>query len=118
MQKREYSPLINPIEPKGGSRTVSRSTRIPEDFAVTDEMRRWASDKGIRSNLTVETERFVDYYACKGDTRVNWVAGWRNWLRKADEYLANRPDPTQSKSAAARARVRAQLPPDRPELPA
>ena len=90
------------------SRTTSerrRSTRIPEDFTVSDEMRAWATAKGIRSNLDTETERFVDYWSSKGDTRVDWVAAWRNWLRRADDYLAARPDPNQSKSAAARARA-------------
>ena len=112
VQKRESCPLTNPKEPKGVSRTVSRSTRIPEDLTVTDEMRQWATSKGIRSNLDHETERFIDYYVAKGDTRVDWVAAWRNWIRNADKYLAERADPTQSKSAAARARVRAQLAPE------
>lgn len=118
VQLADSCPLIEPKEPKGVSRTVSRSTRIVEDFTVIDEMREWATAKGIRSDLAIETERFIDYYVAKGDTRVNWVAAWRNWIRNADKYLDERPDPTQSKSAAARARVRAQLPPDRLELPA
>jgi len=117
VQNPESVPLIEPKEPKGSSRPRSRSTQIPDDFAVSDDMRRWASDKGIRSNLGEETEKFVDYYRSKGDCRIDWVAAWRNWLRNADKFAVARPDPTQSKSAAARARVRAQLEPNRLELP-
>jgi hypothetical protein len=83
-------------------------------------MRAWATAKDVRSSLEDETEKFADYYRSKGDTRIDWIAAWRNWMRNADKYLAGRPDPTQSKSAAARARLRAQIAPEPEplELPA
>jgi len=109
VQKANSSPLIEPNRTQLASR--GRSTRVPEDFTVTDDMRQWAQSRGIRSDVDEETDRFVDHWTSKGETRVDWVASWRNWMRNADRFGAGRSDPAQSKSTAARARVRAQLQP-------
>ena len=41
-----------------------------------------------------QTELFVDYFrAAPGQkgVKLDWIATWRNWMRKADEYAAARP---------------------------
>jgi hypothetical protein len=40
--------------------------------------------------IDAETEKFRDYFTSTGATKVDWVATWRNWLRKAVEYEARR----------------------------
>jgi hypothetical protein len=73
-------PSLVPASPK------SRNHRIPDDFAVTHEMRQWCTSQNIRSDPMTQTERFVDHYKSTGVTKANWNACWRNWMRKADEW--------------------------------
>lgn len=64
-----------------------RGTRLPADFAVTDEMREWAREKAPRCG-PVDHDAFVDYFrsapGAKG-VKLDWVAAWRNWMRKENE---------------------------------
>lgn len=73
-------------------RTTKRGTRIPDDFAVTDDMIAWAREHTPHVGAR-ETEAFVDYWrsapGAKG-VKVDWEATWRNWMRRAQEN-ATRP---------------------------
>jgi hypothetical protein len=77
--------LPSPSQPvETGAR--KRGTRIPEGFAVDDEMRRWATDSGLgHLDLQAITVEFVDYWVgvagAKG-VKLDWVATWRNWIRR------------------------------------
>jgi hypothetical protein len=71
-----------------------RATRIPDDFAVTDEMAEWARREVpaliAAGNGKRETEKFRNYWQAKSGrdaTKHDWVATWRNWLLKADDDL-------------------------------
>ena len=82
-----------------GERTRSRAaraTRIDPDFTITDEMRSWAEGKGWgRMDLDGITEGFVDYWlgkAGKDATKVDWLATWRNWIKRdAEGAFSGRP---------------------------
>ena len=68
-------------------RTSKPLTTIPDDFIVTEDMRRWAAAK---CPLTAkhggrETEKFRNYYLATGRKHRDWVAAWRNWLLRAEE---------------------------------
>ena len=63
-----------------------RSTRLPPDWSPPDEFIWWASDKHPSVDAVKEAEVFKDYYDSKGETRVNWLATWRNWIRRAEKY--------------------------------
>jgi len=68
-----------------------RGTRIPEDFAVTSEMAAWAAQNVPLVDTASETERFRDYWAGvsgQRGTKLDWVATWRNWMRRADDDRA------------------------------
>ncbi len=79
----------SPKTPK--KRPTKRLSPIPENFEVTPEMRRWASEN-VHSNVDRETDKFVDYWRANGATKLDWVATWRNWMRRADERQpASRP---------------------------
>jgi hypothetical protein len=57
----------------------------------------WAREHVPNVNGRRETAKFVDYWlAATGQNSIksNWVAAWRNWMRKADEQLAARASPT------------------------
>ncbi len=77
-----------PTEPKRAKPAppVNRPTRIPEGFTVTDEMCKWADDEGMPpAYVASETAKFVDHYraaaGAKG-VKLDWIATWRNWLRR------------------------------------
>lgn len=70
-----------------GSR--KRSTRIPEPFMVTAEMRAWAASEVPGVDVDAHTREFVDYWRGKSGkdaTKADWPATWRNWMRKASRW--------------------------------
>ncbi|MDP5182153.1 hypothetical protein QOZ88_05850 [Blastococcus sp. BMG 814] len=75
--------------PRSGAATDRRGTRLPDDFAVSDEMRSWAAEQGWADRwVDSVTERFVDYWRAKAGrdaTKTDWPATWRNWLRREAE---------------------------------
>jgi hypothetical protein len=66
-----------------------RGTRVPDPFPVSDAMRAWASEHALGVDLERETDALVDWAKGKGETKKDWVAAWRNWMRRrADETRA------------------------------
>ncbi|MFI0469272.1 hypothetical protein ACH347_34800 [Saccharopolyspora sp. 5N102] len=73
-------------------RATGRATRIPDDFDVTPEMVQWAREHTPLVGRT-ETDKFVDYWRAKSGqsaTKRDWVATWRNWMRRAQEDAERR----------------------------
>lgn len=71
-----------------------RGRRIPDDFAVTDDMRRWALDNGFgHLDLDRITDEFRDYWAAEAggkSVKIDWVKTWHNRIRAvADRTPAN-----------------------------
>lgn len=64
------------------------SRRCPSDFAVTDEMRVWASTECPGLNFEHETKAFRDYEF--RNAHSDWLATWRTWMRKAHENRTKR----------------------------
>lgn len=89
-----------PTQPSGvvtrsDERTPTKQgTRIPEDFTVTPEMDLWAQSETPDVNVPSATARFIDYWSGISGQRgkkLDWVATWRNWLRKdQDDQVARR----------------------------
>lgn len=65
-----------------------RKHKIPDDFAVTDEMRAWVIEKTdvSASSIDAETEKFRDHFTANGETKVDWIAAWRNWIRRSPDF--------------------------------
>lgn len=64
-----------------------RATRIPEDFTVTSAMVAWAQENVPHVDGRRATAMFIDHFrAASGANarKLDWVAAWRNWMRKAD----------------------------------
>lgn len=82
--------------PSGGStRARTRGTRLPADFAATPAMVAWARAECPDVDGRRATASFVDYWSAKTGkdaTKHDWVATWRNWLRK-DQTDAERRRP-------------------------
>jgi hypothetical protein len=54
---------------------------IPEDFAITDEMRTWARTRCPLVDIDLETELFVNHFLDKPEIkRPGWARSWRTWM--------------------------------------
>lgn len=74
-----------------------RATRIPDDFAITPEMAVWGREHAPHVNGVYETQKFADYWRSrsgKDATKTDWIATWRNWMRKAQEDIRRQRGPT------------------------
>ncbi|MEC3974751.1 helix-turn-helix domain-containing protein [Amycolatopsis sp. H20-H5] len=61
---------------------ATRATRAPDNLPIAPEMRAWAAANGIVVDLEAETSQFLDWHRGKGSTHVDWIASWRNWMRR------------------------------------
>jgi len=65
-----------------------RGTRLPDDFAITDDMKAWFAANCPGVNGQRETEKFRNYWRSapgqKG-VKLDWQATWRNWMLTAAE---------------------------------
>lgn len=79
-QDQDQDRLSDVREPK-----QKRKARLPDLFLVTGPMRQWAADSVPAVDLKTETENFCDYWRGQGGTKLDWVATWRTWMRKAQK---------------------------------
>jgi uncharacterized protein YdaU (DUF1376 family) len=63
--------------------------KIDSSFSVTEEMRLWAAKEGYAGDIGKETESFVDFWLGEGVVKKDWVATWRNRIRKKIEVPQN-----------------------------
>lgn len=69
-----------------GSGETARRTRAPAELQITDSMLSWAAEHQIAVNLDTETEHMLDHYRGKGETRLDWIATWRTWMRNSKKF--------------------------------
>ena len=53
----------------------------------------WARENTPNVDGQFETEQFRDYWQAKSGkdaTKIDWVATWRNWMRKAEQQAPRR----------------------------
>lgn len=75
----EKDPPAARVPPAAAGRKPAK--RCPEDFEVTPELRAWAAAKAPGVNVDRETEAFRDWTF--KDSKTDWPATWRTWMRKA-----------------------------------
>jgi len=79
------TPTVKKEEPKGSSQKAA--SRLPDDWRLPPSWGEWAASEGM-DELTIrrEAEKFADYWrgvaGAKG-RKLDWLATWRNWVRKA-----------------------------------
>lgn len=84
----ELPPPASRVPPQG---KATKGARLPSDFMPTEAMRAWFVGEGFHQILGSEGSRrehesFVDYWISKpgaAGVKLDWVATWRNWMRKA-----------------------------------
>jgi hypothetical protein len=74
----------------------------PESFPITDQMIKYASDKGYIADLEDLTEGFLVHHRAKGTLFSDWYAAWQKWLRNQLAWYPEKNvppgcDPVQSK---------------------
>lgn len=75
-----------PAAPREHAR--KRGTRLPDDFAITDDLKTWFAEKCPNIDGPRETEKFRNYWRAKSGkdaTKVDWAATWKNWMLTAAE---------------------------------
>lgn len=87
---------------------ANRGSRVPRDFVITDEMRDWARTEVPLVNLDSKLSEWVDYWASvpgsKG-VKLDWVATWRNGMRKQQEFAQRDTPATRSPRRVVSGRV-------------
>lgn len=65
-------------------------TTIPDDFALTDAMRRTAASTFPQLDVDFETAQFISHYRSTGARRRNWPEQWTKWMRDSAKRLSER----------------------------
>jgi hypothetical protein len=80
--------------------TRKRATRLPSSFAITNDMRAWAKAETPLVDIDAKLPEFIDYWTSAANgTKTDWVATWRNGMRKQQEF-AERDRPKTPKKIA------------------
>lgn len=99
-------PGPTPTSNEVGGGTRKRGARIPDEFIVTTEMREWAAREVPAVDVDASTRKFADHWRAESGAKarkVDWVATWRNWLRRDAENTSRRPTPMQRAQTTAAA---------------
>jgi hypothetical protein len=72
--------LGDPVKEKG-KRRKSQKTRIPDDFALTDDLRAYAVEQTPGVDADADFERFVLHHRGKGSEMADWPAAFKYWCR-------------------------------------
>lgn len=95
------------IEPKKPER-AKRKTRLPDDWFLPKEWGEWALAQGmLESEIREEADRFADHWRSNGEGKVDWLATWRNWVRRRRQFAripagVKRNEPESMESLLAR----------------
>lgn len=87
LQEKQEAPSAQVEE----SKRKSYGSRIPDDFAMTPEMREYATAKGVW-NAESEFETFKNYWQAKSGTgarKADWVKTWQVWCARAGKGATN-----------------------------
>lgn len=98
---RAYSPTPSPTpapEQREGARASEVEaarwpdgrTPIPDDFQLSDAMRRWAAATFPALDPDYETQQFISHHRAEGSRRKSWPDEWQKWMRRGAKYASER----------------------------
>lgn len=64
----------------------TRASTVPLGFKITDDLRAWAAKEVPLVDLDAKLPEFIDYWRGNGAVKKDWVATWRNGMRKQQEF--------------------------------
>lgn len=86
---------------KSTKKKTDRGHRLPDDFEPDEAMKAWARENAPSCGRE-DHEAFCDYWrgvaGAKG-RKVDWVATWRNWMRREHERRTSRTSHTRARSS-------------------
>ena len=84
------TPTPNPSpKPIKKTRAKNGACQIPKDFKITDDMRSWFLNQNFQNiEIRSATDEFVDYWKSEKKVKRDWVATWRNGMRKMERWNA------------------------------
>lgn len=68
----------------------SRKTGAPDEFELSDDLKRWTLLKDPNLDITEEIENFLDYHRARGNAFSSWDAAWRTWVKKSIQFNATK----------------------------
>lgn len=71
---------------KPSGRAKTRLVDMPEDFALTEEMRAHANTRAPGCDAQVWFEDFRAYYRANGKRMRDWPAAWRGWVSRGAKF--------------------------------
>lgn len=86
----DYSPpspspsIKEKIDKREKPTRAKRATQMPDNFVLSEDMTKYASDAGI--DPMSEFEAFKDFHLSKGSVFRDWPAAWRTWIRNAIKF--------------------------------
>jgi hypothetical protein len=82
----EYSESKPIAKPKRKTKII-----LPDSWTPTPDHEAIAREQGVE--LKAQAELFRDHYKANGESKADWDATFRNWLRRAREFSRGRPAP-------------------------
>lgn len=90
-EKRREEKILKELAPQQAAKPTKRATRLPDDWRPDREY--WEAAQLINKDLTQEwfvqvAHKFKDYWIAKSGkdaTKADWLATWRNWIRREVE---------------------------------
>ena len=96
----QLSADVKKIEkPKKERAKPKTSCPFSTDDSIPPEYLEYAQAKHPSINAQTEFTKFVNFHISKDNRYSNWLAAWRTWATKAEEFVKSRP---QSQSYAQR----------------
>ncbi len=92
-------------QPPDASRPPAKQP-FPEDFPLTDGMRRWVAATYPAVDVDHETDKFRHHYRARGTELPNWYAAWQKWITQASQFAKHRPRPATELAARSSGRNR------------
>lgn len=74
------------LKPQRKAKADARATKLPADWTIPDEWIDWAMGEWPNMPVTFARQQsltFKDYWVGRGKSMVDWLATWRNWMRRA-----------------------------------
>ena len=97
----QKTPPASRVPPADAGRPRA-SKRCPESFAPSQDLRQWAGSDAPQADFDRELAKFRDHTFKTAHS--DWPAAFRNWLRRASDDTAKRPQSFQDRKAAEAAK--------------
>lgn len=95
-RREDISPTTDVVGERAAKPLPTR--KCPAEFLVTEAMRGWAKEHAPLVNVDQATAAFRDHTFKTAMT--DWAGAWRNWLRRDQQYAADKQRPSARKALA------------------